>query len=144
MEELHCFPEFPGKPLCLYFIWDMALFLFTRMVRNLFPTSTVQFAVNCSFMLRIFASLIYTWYVKHFCLLKDVSGQQNFACEVFLGYKQRYDLTFTLSFSTLRNKNKTVKKPLIYLKSALYISNAPLLYIELRPSLVVARSHTNR
>lgn len=62
-------------------------------------------------MLRIFASLISMWNVKHFCLFKDVSGQQNFALEVDLVYKQWYDLTFTLSFSTLRKKKtKAVQK----------------------------------
>lgn len=34
-------------------------------------------------------------------------------------------------------------KPLIYLKTTLYISNAPLLCAELHPSLVAARSHTS-
>lgn len=88
MEELHGFPVFLGKSLCFHFIQNMALSWFIRIVRYLFPASTVQFAVNCCFMPKIFAAFLYTWNVKQSCIFIDVSGQQNFAHEVVPGYTE--------------------------------------------------------
>lgn len=139
MEELHCFPEFPGKSLCFHFIQNMALSWFIRMVRYLFPASTVQFAVNCCFMPKLFATFLHTWNVKHFCLFIDVSGQQNFAHEVVLGYKK----VVWFNIHALRKKNKKLSKPTRLFDTCLYPSPASLLCIELLPSLVADRSDTN-
>lgn len=118
MEELHRFPEFPGRSLCFHFIQNMELSWFIGMVRHLFPASTVQFAVNCCFMPKIFATFHYTWNVKHFYLLLDVSGQQNFVHEVVLGYKEI--LWFNIHALLLPSERKTrnCQNPLISLTRA--------------------------
>lgn len=128
MEELHCFPEFPGRLLCFHFIQNMALSWLIRMVRYLFPASTVQFAVNSCFMPKTSATFHYTWNMKNFCLFIDVSGQQNFAYKLVLGYKEMIGFNIYTFLLPSERKTKTVKTHSFIWHMSLSKSCIPALY----------------